>query len=143
GSTYFTSSSSSFSDDGSSAGTAGQAPAVSGLHETQTTEAIDSGADASVVQSKLEALDVIGAGNVTVTSPTAGTYTIEFTGALANLDLPQLSIDTGNLTGTRAFFIKTGTFADGGTAFHAEATASATDLSFEARLGPFGLFVQH
>ena len=48
-----------------------------------------------------------------------------------------LTLDT---SGSGSFFIKTG---PGGTSFTATASASATDLNFQAKIGPFGLFVKN
>lgn len=53
-------------------------------------------ATAGAVQSALEALGVIGVGNVSVT----GAYIVTFTGTLATTPVPPLVADGGNLTGT-------------------------------------------
>ena len=56
-------------------------------------------------------------------------------------NVSQLAADAAHLTGgdTRSFFLQTG---DDGTKFSATVTASATSLNFQAKLGPFGLFVK-
>lgn len=53
-------------------------------------------ATAGAVQAALEALGVIGTGNVSVT----GAYLITFTGTLATAPVPPLVANGGNLTGT-------------------------------------------
>lgn len=53
-------------------------------------------ATAGAVQAALEALGVIGVGNVSVT----GAYVITFTGTLATVPVPPLVANGGNLTGT-------------------------------------------
>ncbi|MDA8440486.1 MAG: hypothetical protein M0Z51_16730 [Propionibacterium sp.] len=53
-------------------------------------------ATAGAVQAALEALGVIGVGNVSVT----GAYLITFTGTLATVPVPPLVADGGSLTGT-------------------------------------------
>ncbi len=53
-------------------------------------------ATAGDVQAALEALGVIGVGNVSVT----GAYVVTFTGTMATTPVPQLVADGGNLTGT-------------------------------------------
>lgn len=57
-------------------------------------------AAASVVQTALEGLSTIGAGNVVVTGAAGGPYTVAFQGTLAGQDVPLLtgSNFTGNLT---------------------------------------------
>src|SRR6185312_10779403 len=148
--TYFNTASASFTDDGTGSGTAGTPPAEA-TAANQTTGAInwttDSTALAADIQAKLEALGNIGSGNVTVGSSsgtvTAGspqTFTITFQSALGDLDVADLVVDDGDLTGQRAFFIKTG---HDGTGLHFDASASASNLNFEARIGPFGLFIKN
>ena len=67
----------------------------------QTTAAIAFDATAAAVDSALEALSNIGAGDVTTTGGALpGTaVAVEFTGALAGLDAALMTIDTTNLTG--------------------------------------------
>ena len=71
----------------------------------------------------------------------AGVYTITFAGTLAHTDVKELTADTSNTVGgERAFYLKTGL---SGTTIEAHANASGTNLNFEAKLGPFGLFVKN
>jgi hypothetical protein len=72
-----------------------------------TTSPIPAAATPAQLQSALAALNGIGTGNVTVTSPTAGTYNITFTGALTGVNLAQLQTDTTALTGTSTTTITT------------------------------------
>lgn len=72
-----------------------------------TTAPLPAGAPAAQVQSALEGLSTIGAGNVSVSggpgSAGGGTpYLVTFTGALAGVDLVQLSADGSALTGGAA-----------------------------------------
>jgi hypothetical protein len=55
-------------------------------------------AAAATVQTAIQALPGIGAGNATVTGAAGGPYTVTFTGALAGQNLPQLTA-TSDLTG--------------------------------------------
>jgi hypothetical protein len=63
----------------------------------QPTTDLPYNASTSAVQSALQALSSVGAGNVTVTG-SVGTYTITFGGTLANTNVPQLTA-VSNLTG--------------------------------------------
>ena len=66
----------------------------------------------------------------------AGTYTI--TGGTPSL----FSVDGTSLTGSqRSFFLKTGS-GDDDTHLDLTASAAGTNLNFNARLGPFGLFIK-
>ncbi len=70
----------------------------------QTTSPIPFDATPTQLQSALENLTIIGAGNATVTggpgAPGASTpYTITFTGALAGVNIAPLTTDATNLTG--------------------------------------------
>ena len=56
----------------------------------QVTSAIAFDATAAAVDSALEALPVLGAGDVTVTGAAGGPYTITFTGAFAKTDVDEL-----------------------------------------------------
>ena len=62
----------------------------------ESTGPIAHDAEASDVQAALEALPSIGAGNVSVTR-SGQVYTIEFTGALGNQDVPLITADATNL----------------------------------------------
>lgn len=66
----------------------------------QTTAGIAYNATASAVDSALEALSNIGAGDVTVTGPDGGPYTVTFTGALKDTNVAQLTADASSLTGS-------------------------------------------
>jgi hypothetical protein len=68
----------------------------------QTTAGIAYNATAAAVQSALEALSTIGAGNVSVTGgPGPGTpYAVAFVGALAGTDVAQMTASGAALTGT-------------------------------------------
>ena len=57
-------------------------------------------ANAAAVQTALEGLGSIGAGNVSVTA--GGPWIVEFTGALAAQDVSMLSVDASGLTGPNA-----------------------------------------
>jgi hypothetical protein len=61
-----------------------------------STAPIAFNAPAGVVQAAMEALGVIGAGNIAVT----GTYLLTFGGLLATTPLPTITVDTAALTGT-------------------------------------------
>ena len=76
-----------------------------------------------------------GLGSATV-GGTAGSYTI--TGGTQSL----YSVDGTALTGSeRSFFLKTGS-GDHDTHLDLTASAAGTNLNFDARLGPFGLFIK-
>jgi len=64
----------------------------------QTTAAIAYNATAATVQTALQALSNIGAGNVTVTGNAGGPYTVDFVGTLANTDVAQMTA-TPSFTG--------------------------------------------
>lgn len=66
----------------------------------QTTAAIPAAATAAQVQSALEALSTIGAGNVVVTGNAGGPWTLTFQGALAGLDTAQVTTTPTGGTGT-------------------------------------------
>src|SRR5439155_23731656 len=69
------------------------------------------------------------------------TFTLSLHDALPiSKNVPELKVaDTSNLVGgERSFFIKTG---PNGTTVDAHASANAEHVNFEAKLGPFGLFV--
>jgi hypothetical protein len=70
-----------------------------------TTAAIAYNAMAGAVQAALEALGVIGVGQVSVT----GAYIITFTGTLATTPVPPLVANGGSLTGT----VTTGVITEG------------------------------
>ncbi len=72
---------------------------------TDTTTDLDFDATAAEVQTALEALTTIGAGNVTVIGPDGGPYDVNFTGALANVAVPVLVPDDTNLLPVDAFVL--------------------------------------
>ena len=57
----------------------------------ETTGYLGVMATASDVQTALESLSGIGAGNATVSGPAGGPYTVTFTGSLAQTDVPELT----------------------------------------------------
>lgn len=63
-----------------------------------STTALAFNATASAVQTALQALPTIGAGNATVSGSAGGPYTVTFAGALADENVPALTA-TGTLTG--------------------------------------------
>lgn len=64
----------------------------------QTTSALAHNVAAGAVQTALEGLSTIGAGNVTVTGSAGGPYTVTFAGALQNTNPPTL-VAVSSLTG--------------------------------------------
>jgi hypothetical protein len=69
----------------------------------QTTSAIAWDATAAIVDQRLESLSNIGTGNVSVTGPAGGPWTVEFVGTLANTDVAQLTGAGAGLTVTGLF----------------------------------------
>ncbi len=65
--------------------------------EGDTSAPVPFDAEAAELQAALEALASIGAGNVAVTGPAGGPYAIEFVGALAEVDVPELTADASGL----------------------------------------------
>lgn len=65
----------------------------------QTTGNIAFDASAATVDTALEALSNIGAGDVTVTGNAGGPWTVEFTGALASTNVALMTADGSGLTG--------------------------------------------
>ncbi|MCR9230457.1 MAG: hypothetical protein NXI29_05550 [bacterium] len=66
-------------------------------YEGDTTDPIAHNASAATVESELEALPSIGAGNVSVSG--SGPWVVEFTGVLTGVDVSLLTADGSNLTG--------------------------------------------
>ena len=89
-------------------------------------------ANASDIETALETITAL-AGNVHVTG-SGSDFTIEFLNGLADTNVAELSLPKAG-----SFFIKTGT---DGTAFSASASAAVNNLNFQAKIGPFGLFVK-
>lgn len=104
----------------------------------QTTAAIAYNATAATVQTALEGLSKIGAGNVAVTGgPLPGTaLTVTFQGRLANTPLPQITA-TGSFTGGTAPAIATATTTEGvtGGAVAAAVLAKGADSGTDFRVG--------
>jgi RHS repeat-associated protein len=65
----------------------------------QTTAAIAYNVSAAAVQSALQALSAIGAGNVQVSGAAGGPWQVHFAGALAGANVPDLSGNGAGLTG--------------------------------------------
>ena len=108
-------------------------------YDGQTTSAVAFDVSGADLQTALEALTGLS-GKVTSVELADGTYTIVFDNSV---DLTKLSVDGGLLTGTQdSFFIKTGP-GDDATHLDLTATAAGQNLDFEARIGPFGLFVEN
>ncbi len=63
----------------------------------ETTDPIAHNADAATIQSELEALTGIGAGNVTVSG--TGPWVVEFIGDLKSTNVSLITVDGSNLTG--------------------------------------------
>jgi hypothetical protein len=68
----------------------------------QDTAPIPFNAPASAVQGALEGTESLAPGDVAVSGPSGGPYTIEFTGKYADSDIPPLGVKTAALTGTAA-----------------------------------------
>lgn len=64
----------------------------------EETDAIAYNATAATVQTRLRALDALGNTDVSVTGSTGGPYTVTFTGAYANTNVPALVADAASLT---------------------------------------------
>jgi hypothetical protein len=67
-------------------------------------EGVESGnipynATSAAVQTALQSMSNIGAGNALVTGATGGPWTVTFTGALADAALPELTVNSTGLTG--------------------------------------------
>ena len=65
-----------------------------------TTGPLNFNATATDIQNALQGLTAIGAGNVSVTGPVNGQYTIQFVGALASTDVGQVTANGSGLTGS-------------------------------------------
>jgi hypothetical protein len=66
----------------------------------QTTGAIAYNAAASAVQTAIQALSNVGAGNATVTGSAGGPYTVTFAGTLADTNVAQMTASAGSLVGS-------------------------------------------
>ncbi len=96
----------------------------------QTTGIIPFNASAATVDSALEGLSSIGAGNVTTTG-SAGDWTVEFTGALAGTDVALIAGDGTLLTGAANVTVSTTTQGSPGTN-EVQRITVATNLSSSA-----------
>lgn len=67
-------------------------------YQGQTTPALAYNAATAAVQTALQALSTIGAGNVTVTGTAGSSYVVTFTGTLANQNVPAI-VAVGTFTG--------------------------------------------
>jgi hypothetical protein len=76
-----------------------------GTAPANTSISISLGASAATVQSALEGISSIGAGNVTVTGPNGGPYDIRFIGALADIDHPLMTSDPAGLIGPQTITV--------------------------------------
>ncbi len=91
---------------------------------------------AAQVSAALESLPAIGSHNVSVTGSAGGPFTIEFEGARAHTDIPQLSADSSGLTPAGATATVTNTREGGnGWAHLAGAPACAVQASKIAKEG--------
>lgn len=79
----------------------------------QTTAAIAYNAAAATVQTDLEALSTIGAGNVSVSGSAGGPYTVEFIGDLAGQPLSEMTASGASLTGGTSPSVTVVTLTDG------------------------------
>lgn len=79
----------------------------------QTTGSIAAAATAAQVQTALEALSNIGAGNVSVTGSAGGPYTVTFQGALADTNTAQMTATPTGGTGTVTIATATGGGTEG------------------------------
>lgn len=76
--------------------------------EGQTTVAIAYGADiASAIQEELETLSTIGEGNIAVTGPVSGVYTLRFRGEKAFLPFAIITVDGSGLSDVSASTART------------------------------------
>ncbi len=91
---------------------------------------------AAQVSAALESLPAIGSHNLSVTGSAGGPFTIEFTGARAHADIPQLSADSSGLTPAGASVTVTSTREGGdGWAHPAGSPACAPEASKLAKEG--------
>ena len=75
-------------------------PDTVSLTSVQLTSPMAFNASAADVQSGLEGLSILDPGDVGVTGSTGGPWTVEFTGSKGHLDIPGLTADYANLTGS-------------------------------------------
>ena len=68
------------------------------VYDGEQTANISTDASAATVQAALEALSTIGSGQVSVTGPAGGPWAVEFTGTLAETDVPLMTAVTDVVT---------------------------------------------
>jgi hypothetical protein len=98
----------------------------------QTTTDLDFDATAAEVESALEALTSIGAGNVSVTGDNGGPWTVELTGDLAETNVSKITGDSSNLTSTSEIQTVTLATATGGTFTLLFEEDETSNLDFDA-----------
>ena len=106
-----------------------------GTDAAHTSASIASSASAANVQSALEGIAAIGAGNVAVSGSAGGPWTVDFQGALANASVPQIATDGSALLGTQTLTpeeVAGGSFALRFKGFDAEHTSVAIPWNAEA-----------
>jgi hypothetical protein len=100
--------------------------------EAEVSAPLAFNADAGSVQAALAALKSIGGGgNVSVSGSPGGPYSVEFTGALGDRNVPQLSVDASALTPPGAA-AATSTASDGNDGFDHAHKAPDTEAGEEA-----------
>lgn len=90
----------------------------------QTTGSIAAGATAAQVQTAIQALSNVGAGNAIVTGAAGGPYTVTFTGALAETNVAQMTATPTGGSGTVTVATTTG----GGAANASDGTQTAVGI---------------
>lgn len=104
----------------------------------QTTAAIAYNAAASAVQTALQALSTIGAGNVAVTGSAGGPYTVTFQGALAHDNVPAMTA-TSSLTGGTSPSVTPATTTSGANAHYLNGyIPSGTAIGVVTATGRYG-----
>ena len=93
--------------------------------EVVLSSAVAYDASAAQVQSALESLSTIGAGNVAVAGVQAGgPFTVEFEGSRAHTGVPQLTADSSALTPSGVATVTVATTAQGGNGWETAATVA-------------------
>ena len=84
-----------------------------GTAPANTSAPIAFGASAAEVQTALEGITALGAGNVSVAGPNGGPYVVTFQGAKADTDVAEITADNSGLIGTQTITLKeaSGNFA--------------------------------
>ena len=88
----------------------------SGSLTTSTTAPLAFNADAAAVQEALEVLPEVGMGNVLVSGDgtAASPFVVQFVGGLAGVEMPQITADGSQLSGTASVTVATTTAGDRG-----------------------------